>query len=266
MRPAKPKAAILLLAAALLGSCDRASPGSSPAPAPAASAGRAVSASDPACALPLGTLAPSRMQLTGTMLDHPTNLVLVDRTGQLRWNGQMVEPQRLRDYAEHQAKTEPPPVLVIEPDREAPCAVVRETLATAIEAGRCTPQRCAFQWPGTNAPPLLPERSKLLGNWILESIDGSAPPPGAPPIEIVFTDGEVGARSQCVSFAWLYALEEGRLRLKVPNRLVAMCARGLSDWEKRFEAAMPAAAYIESDGARIIVTGPKGKLILKRPG
>ena len=93
------------------------------------------------------------------MLDYPTNLVLIDRAGRLRWNGVAVEMQRLREYARQQARIAPPPVLVIEPERDAPCAVVQETLAAALGPGRCSPQRCAFEWPGAMAPPPLPEAS-----------------------------------------------------------------------------------------------------------
>lgn len=262
MRPFQAKAApILLLAALLVGACDRSSLEPSPAPAPAA----AIKASDAACALPLRQFAPRHSDLVGSILDHPTNLVAIDGAGRIRWNSAPVEPRRLAEYVESQARAEPPIFLKIVPDRDAPCALVQETLNLAIGAGRCGPERCSFEWPGAMAPPLLPERSKLLGNWVVESVDGSPPPPKAPPIEVIFTDGEVGARSQCVSFAWLYAVEEGQLRLRVPNRLVGMCARGLSDWEKKFQAAMPAASYIESDGTRMFVAGPKGKLILKRP-
>ena len=266
MRVAKAKAAqVLLVCAALIGACDRPSPGPSPAPNPAASPAPAIKAADDACALPLRHFAPRHFDLVGSALDHPTNLVAVDSAGQIRWNGEPVGPRPLSEYVESQAKAQPPIFLKIVPARDAPCAVVRETLDLAIQAGRCGPERCSFEWPGAMAPPLLPERSKLLGPWVLVSIDGSAPPPQAPPIEIIFTDGEVGARSQCVSFAWFYGVENGRLRMRVPNRLVAMCARGLSPWEKKFEAAMPAASYIESHGEQLIVTGPKGKLILKRP-
>jgi heat shock protein HslJ len=257
---------ILLLCAALAAACERPSPQPSPAAVPAAPAGPPLKASDAACALPLGRFASNRRQLTGSVLDHPTNVVLIDREGRLRWNGNLVDLQRLGEFSGVQSTMEPPPILVIQPDRGAPCAMVRETISTALRLGRCTPQRCAFEWPDTMAPPLLPEQSKLVGNWILASIDGSPPPPRAYPIEIVFKEGEVGARSQCVSFAWLTGVEEGRLKLSVPNRPVAMCARGLSDWERRFQAAMASAGYIESAGDELIVTGPKGKLRLKRPG
>jgi hypothetical protein len=131
----------------------------SPPPGFAASGAGAVRADDAACALPLAQFAAHRRELTGSLLDYPTNLVLIDRAGRLWWNGVAVEMQRLREYARQQARIAPPPALVIEPDRDAPCAVVREALAAALGAGRCSPQRCAFEWPGTMAPPPLPEAS-----------------------------------------------------------------------------------------------------------
>jgi len=148
-------AAVLLFCAALAGSCD----GSAPQPLPAPAQGTrhaALKAADPACTLPLGQFASHKVHLTGSMLDYPSNLVLIDRAGQLRWNSVPVGRERLGDYVGAQARIVPPPILVIEPDRDAPCAVVRETLATAIQIGRCTAQRCAFQWPGAMAPPPLP--------------------------------------------------------------------------------------------------------------
>jgi hypothetical protein len=152
-------AAILLFCAALAGSCDRPAVDPSPAPGSAASGAGAVRADDAACALPLGRFAAHRRELTGSLLDYPTNLVLIDRAGRLRWNGVAVEMRRLREYVRQQARIAPPPVLVIEPERDAPCAVVQETLATALGAGRCSPQRCAFEGPGAMAPPPLPEAS-----------------------------------------------------------------------------------------------------------
>lgn len=265
MSEARAEAAfVLLFCMALTGACDR-SP-ERPVPAPAIPSAGPIKAADPACALPLGRFASHRTQLTGSFLDYPTNLVLIDRVGGLRWNGVPVGPQRLGEYVEHQARIEPPPILVIQPVRDAPCAVVRKTLSTALGLGRCTPQSCAFEWPGAMAPPLLPEPSKLLGKWVLVSIDDAPPPPDAPPIEVTFAEGEVGAQSQCLSFAWLYGVRDGQLQMRVPNRVVEMCARGLSDWERTFQAAMPAAASIESDGSEMHIIGPKGKLKLRRSG
>jgi hypothetical protein len=116
-----------------------------------------LAASAPACALPLRQFAPHRRSITGSALDYPTNLVLVDRSGRLRWNGVPVGQQRLRDYIAHQARIDPPPVLVVQPDRGAPCLAVRQVLAAALSLGRCTPRRCAFEWPDTMAPPPPPD-------------------------------------------------------------------------------------------------------------
>jgi hypothetical protein len=225
-----------------------------------------VKAGDASCRLPLGQFNPSLRNLTGSLLGYPYSRVMIDGEGRIRWNSTVVGPQLLSKYIAIEAAATPPILLLIYPDKEAPCAVVQETLAAAVGVGRCSPKRCAFEWPpGNPPPPPLPEPTSLLGNWVLVSIDGAAPPPGAPPIQVTFTDKEVGARSQCVSFAWLYGMEEGRLRMRVPNRMVAMCARGLSNWERSFEAAMPAADRIGIDGSEMTVTGAKGKLKLRRP-
>jgi hypothetical protein len=263
MSAAKVKAAVVLLIVAVaLGACDRSLPDRSPVSDPDSFRLRAA---DAACALPLERFAPSLRPLVGSRLDHPHDRVLVDREGRILWNGEAVEPQRLSQYIDKAAAAEPPIFLVVTPDREAPCAIVRETLVAAIGAGRCSPERCAFEWPSANAPPLLPEGPKLLGDWILVSIDDAAPPPHAPPIEVTFTDGAVSAQSQCVTYRWLIGEEDGRLRLKTPPGPVAMCARATSPWEDRFGAAMAAASYVESSSEGLIVTGPKGRLKLKRP-
>jgi hypothetical protein len=146
-------AAILLSCAALVGACDRSEPEPSPASDRGAPNLGALKAADAACALPVGQFASHKVHLTGSILDYPTNLVLIDRAGELRWNSVPVGQERLGEYIGSQARIEPPPVLVIEPERVAPCAVVREVLAAAIRIGRCSPHRCAFQWPGAMAPP-----------------------------------------------------------------------------------------------------------------
>jgi hypothetical protein len=199
-------------------------------------------------------------------LDYPSNLVIVERSGRLLWNSVPVDSRRLAEFTEIQAGMEPPPILAIAPDRGAPCAVVQRTLSVALQIGRCSPKRCALEWPGAMAPPLLPEPSKLLGEWVLVSIDASAPPRQTHPIEVTFTDGAIVARSQCIHWDWRIGEEDGRLRLRTPPGPVAMCARATSQWEDRFGAAMAAAGYIQAAGEELIVGGPKGNLRLKRPG
>lgn len=156
MREAGARTAILLFSAALVASCDRAPP----APAPLAGAGQAASAplkaSDRACSLPLRHFAPSKMQLVGTMLDYPTNRLIIDRAGAMLWNATPVEPRVLEDYLKHQEPVRPPIILVVSPETDSPCEAVRDALAAALRVGRCTPQRCVFEWPGTDAPPAPP--------------------------------------------------------------------------------------------------------------
>jgi hypothetical protein len=262
---------LLLSCAALAAACDRSGPAQPSDPAPAA-APATLAASDAACRLPLRHFGRSRMELVGTVLDPPLNLVIVDRVGQRLWNSVPVEARVLEEYATLQAQIAPPPFLVVEPTRDAPCAVVQETLAVAVRAGRCRPERCAFQWPGTDAPPPpasdsppLPDRTLLLGNWILASIDGAPPPSGAPPVEVIFTDGAIGAKSQCVTWDWLVAVDEDRLRVRASRGAAPSCERMRSPWEEAFEGAMESAARIESDGRKIEVTGAGGRLKLKRP-
>lgn len=142
----------LLTCAALGAACDRSQPAPPPDPR-AAAAAVSLAAADPACRLPLRHFGASRMELVGSVLEPHLNLVLIDRTGRIFWNSVPVEPQVLEEYIAAQAKLEPPPDLLVEPTRDAPCAVVQQTLSTAVRAGRCRRDTCAFQWPGTNAPP-----------------------------------------------------------------------------------------------------------------
>jgi hypothetical protein len=151
IKPIGKAAGILLLCAALIGSCDRPSPS-----APTASAGQ-LKAADAACEPPLWNFATSRRHLTGSFLDYPTNLVLIERTGLHRWNGEAVGRLLLGEYISQQAAIEPPVILVIQPARDAPCAAVLETISAALRLGRCSPQRCAFEWlPESDAPIPVP--------------------------------------------------------------------------------------------------------------
>jgi hypothetical protein len=206
------------------------------------------------------------VQISGSILGYPTNLVIVERSGRLRWNSVPVDPRRLAEYVHIQAGMEPPPILAIAPDRDAPCAVVQKTLSVALQIGRCSPKRCALEWPGAMAPPLLPERSQLIGNWVLVSIDDAAPPPNAHQIEVTFTDGAIAARSQCVTYDWRIGEEDGRLTLRTPPGPSDTCFRMITGWENRFAATMGAAGYIQTAGEELIVAGPKGNLRLKRAG
>jgi len=146
-------AVILLLGAALLGACDRSPSNPSPAPAPAVNSAAALKAGDAACRLPLGRFAPSLRRLVGSILSPPTNLVIIDPGGRIRGNSHLVDPQRRREYLAIAAPAETLTYLRIYPDREAPCDVVRDTLVAAVRVGRCTPRRCAFEWPPGDPPP-----------------------------------------------------------------------------------------------------------------
>jgi hypothetical protein len=135
-----------------------------------------LKASDAACALPLEPFRPApeadfRLYLG---LSHQSrNRRALGRASLERRAG---GSRRLAEFTEIQAGMEPPPILAIAPDRDSPCAVVQRTLSVALQIGRCSPQRCALEWPGAMAPPLLPDVSKLLGNWVLVSIDDSRRP------------------------------------------------------------------------------------------
>lgn len=163
---AKPQSA-LLVCFALVGACDQSAPAPPPIPAPADASLASLEAADAACRLPLRHFGRSYMELRGSMLGYPTNRLLIDRAGGLSWNGERVEPRRLEDYLDTQARIAPPPLLFVTPDRDAPCDVVQAALAAALQAGRCRPDRCVFEWPGTNAPPALPPPAEKAASGVV---------------------------------------------------------------------------------------------------
>jgi hypothetical protein len=146
IRPALPS--VLLFCGALAASCDR-----SPAPVPDAAPQASLRADDPSCRLPLENFARSYLRFRGNIIDYPMNRVIVDRAGRILWNARPVEPRVLESYIRAQAV--PPVLVVISPERGAPCAAVQDVLAAAMRAG-CRRDRCVFEWPGTDAPPGRP--------------------------------------------------------------------------------------------------------------
>lgn len=159
-------ATTLFFCAALLSSCDRSPPEPPPEAAAvvpidgAAIAGApiavALKAGDPSCPLPLRHFAPSLRQLVGSILTPPANLVVVDREGRILWNSKPIDPKLLSEFLATTTTMDPVPYLRVYPDKDAPCATVRETLVTAIRIGRCTAARCAFEWPPGVPPPPPP--------------------------------------------------------------------------------------------------------------
>ena len=77
------------------------------------------------------------------------NLLAVDRTGALVWNGTRVTAKAVRQYLEITTTMRPPPVFKIEADRAAPCAAVAEAVAIADGVLGCTPRQCRFSWSGS---------------------------------------------------------------------------------------------------------------------
>jgi hypothetical protein len=150
------RAAFPFLCAALITACDP------PTPPPAAPT--SLKASDPACSLPLRRFAASSLPFRRDIIDYPMNRVVIDPAGRLLWNGVPVEPRLLENYVEAQARVAPPILLVVTPFPDAPCAAVRQVLAVALSAGRCRPDRCVFEWPGTDAPPPPAPVARAEGN------------------------------------------------------------------------------------------------------
>ena len=108
-----------------------------------------------------------------------------------------------------------------------------------------------------------PQAAGLRGEWRLTAMNGRpAPTPGTdmnPPIVMTVGDFTFRARSQCVAFWRRYAHEDGRLVVTQANP-GAMCARGLSSWEREFDRTLSAVTGAERHDGTLTLTGPDVRL------
>ncbi len=104
----------------------------------------------------------------------------------------------------------------------------------------------------------------MLGRWTVER---TLPPmPSADGWLILVTVGRdrIDAVSQCVAFHWLYGEVDGRLTLAPQSHGAPMCLRPLTFSEQAFQALMQSATAISLVGDRLIVSGPRGRVVLRR--
>lgn len=126
--------------------------------------------------------------------------------------------------------------------------------------------RVAQQPPALSpsAEPVLPEREKLRGDWVVVAIGGDEQPPRSAYIHVSFGKDVISAQSQCIPFRWTYGDPGGRLSI-LPKRLdQPVCLRPLSFWEAAFRDVMNSATRIELRDEDMLVYGAAGIVQLRR--
>jgi hypothetical protein len=114
------------------------------------------------------------------------------------------------------------------------------------------------------AEPVLPERERLKGDWVVVAIGGDEQPPRSAYIHVRFGKDAISAQSQCIPFRWTYGELNGRLRV-VPKRWdEPVCLRPLSFWEAAFRDVMGSANRIELRDEDLLVYSPNGIAQLRR--
>ncbi len=104
----------------------------------------------------------------------------------------------------------------------------------------------------------------MTGRWVL---DGAEPPlPLGDGWSILVTIGpeRIDARSQCLPFHWLYGEVGGRLVLAPQQHDGPVCLRPLTFSEQAFAVLMQTATRIDARADRLVVSGPRGRLLLRR--
>ena len=124
--------------------------------------------------------------------------------------------------------------------------------------------------PADRRPPAQPPAAgasvtaDLHGEWRLAAMNGRPAPASDadgsnPPILMTVGDFTFRARSQCVAFWRRYAREGDGLVVAMANP-GAMCARGLSPWEREFDRTLSAIKRAERRDGTLRLTGPGASL------
>jgi hypothetical protein len=134
-----------------------------------------------------------------------------------------------------------------------PSAPPTTTSATAAAAGYVEPTRSA-------------DTLDLSGEWRLTEMNGRAAPQlrdaddAHHPITASVGAFAFRAQSQCIAFWRRYAVEGERVRMSELNP-GAMCARGLSDWEREFDRSLSAVTGASRTEGSLTLTGPDVRLV-----
>lgn len=110
-----------------------------------------------------------------------------------------------------------------------------------------------------------PRPAAIEGVWRLEYLDGvNAEAFGSEPIVLTIGPDTIRAQAGCAAFLWRYERDFDALRLTRGNP-GEMCARGLSDWERRFERVTDAVNRASVDHMGVLrLTGATADLTLRR--
>jgi hypothetical protein len=105
----------------------------------------------------------------------------------------------------------------------------------------------------------------MRGEWRLTAMNGRPAPSAIDPedahhpIAMTVGDFTIRARSQCIGFWRTYERQGDRLVVTSANP-GAMCARGLSDWEREFDRTLSAITTAGRRGESLTLTGPEASL------
>lgn len=118
--------------------------------------------------------------------------------------------------------------------------------------------------PVSPAPAGPPVPADIRGEWRLTAMNGRpAPVPddtdSMHPILMTVGDFTFRARSQCIAFWRRYERDGDRLVITEANP-GAMCARGLSSWEREFGRTLSAVTRAERHEGTLRLTGPDASL------
>ncbi len=119
------------------------------------------------------------------------------------------------------------------------------------------------------SPEERPGPVDMRGEWRLTVMNGRPAPSTIDPDDahhpIAMTVGDFSfrARSQCIAFWRTYERQGDRLVVTSANP-GAMCARGLSDWEREFDRTLSAITTAGRRGETLTLTGPDASLTFER--
>lgn len=138
-------------------------------------------------------------------------------------------------------------------------------LLIALCLAACSPAAPPVETPRVPTPaaaePAAPVSADIRGEWKLTAMNGRPAPSAVDPddahhpITMSVGDFTFRARSQCIAFWRRYERQGHRLAVTTANP-GAMCARGLSNWEREFDRTLSEVTTAERRGDTLTLTGP----------
>lgn len=100
-----------------------------------------------------------------------------------------------------------------------------------------------------------PARVDLTGRWVLSSLHGQKPPPGAEPVTLEITRDEIRAQSGCIPMRWGYWQSSGNLELSRRDA-GPVCERTRTAWEERVSQLIDATTIgVRVDDRTLVLDG-----------